>query len=709
MVKNCFTVILFVLLGMILGGCSDQPNQKPNKGLIVPNPDSASKPIKAGSDNDGTLSATETGTFIIDHVFGRVATELRPPRVSGENKEDDVIELNGKQPIVFNGVSPGQNTIAGVRFNLSYDEASAILSTAYTAGCGDYYGDYYLENLCMKWSSEEPRRLLRVLVLDGYLGQIEFPAPIGKVSMKAELGSVFTKDVGPLGEELLKKTYNKFFEKEEAYDCLATNKCQATIYNQYINWIMPNVTVVFSKDRKVLIQMIMDQEVQPGDFASPLDLVKAQINVEATGKILKLGDNWGTVQDNLSSEKNPVTLLETTSFRKDFVGMVARVNRKGIYSPEEFKVEIQEPTSEDIFNGFTVYSNYSQPIMINEKYVRVMYSNASGIDLKDGVPFWYDANQVKVELVKTKPSADEMLTVRMDRFGKNIEIQKNILTQLAALLKSEFESLSNKAVVSQRFTGLNAKQAPNKNMNVRTSYFDPGTGRGVFVYIGVSYNSAGFVYGVSLDEDPLTPSVMATLGTPVDVTTDDVAGISLGSSVKIDKIDRARNEAFVTVNGKSLRAEIDLFNSTSVSYEEGVSNLQNMVSLSAGGIFIGISPNTEINEKTTSLEGEIIYVSSSRNDKGITKLCGSDHIFKIGMTLQAFQRELREQIKLNMVPGGTACSVFSRPDEAGDGEARTFYFPDQKVKVYFDERALAGVAKYTTASSKDDKKDGGDQ
>ncbi len=712
MVKNYLSrlLFLFAFIGMTLGGCSDQPNQRLNKGQIIPNLNSPSGPVKIGSVGEGTLSSSSraSGAFIIDNVFGRTPTEIRPPRVSGENKEDDVIELNGKQPIVFNGVTPSQNTIAGIKFNMTYGEAEAILSTGYPEGCGDYYGDYYLENLCMKWSSEEPRRLLRVLVLDGYLGKIEFPAPIGSVSMKAELGTVFTPDMGELGEELLKKTYNKFFKEEEAYDCLETKKCQATVYNQYINWIMPNITVVFSKDRKVLVQMIMDQEVQPGDFASPLDLALAQINVESTGKILKLGETWGSVLSKLSSERATPTLLETTAFRKDFVGMVARVDRKGIYSPKDFDLDAQEPTGDDIFNGFTVYSNYTAPIMINEKFVRVV-QGSNEIQLKDGVPTWYEAGQVKVELVKNKPTSDEMLTVRMDKFGKNIEFQKSILTQLAALLKSEFESLSDKAIVSQRFTGLNAKQAPNRNMNVRTSYYDPATERGVFVYIGVGYNSASFVYSVSLDNDPLSPSVMATLSSPVDVTTTEVAGVELGAVVRIDQIDRARNEGFVSLDGKNLRAEINLRSSTSVSYEDGVTSLQQMVDFSIGGLFIGVAPRTEINEKTTSLEGEIIYISSSRNDRGITNLCDSDHVFKIGMTLNSFRNELRGVRRESFKKNKEVCQSFVKPDEAGDGEARVFYFPKQQVKVYFNERALAGIAKYQKPTAESDEKDGGNQ
>ena len=116
-------------------------------------------------------------------------TEIREPR-STDNSLDDKIEQNGKKPLVFDGSNPVQSSVAGVAFNMSYAEASEILSPSIAGGCGRS-GDYYRENLCLLWTSDEPRRLRQAVIFAGYLGSFEFPEPMGLQPPGAELRPIF--------------------------------------------------------------------------------------------------------------------------------------------------------------------------------------------------------------------------------------------------------------------------------------------------------------------------------------------------------------------------------------------------------------------------------------------------------------------------------------------------------------------------------------
>lgn len=674
--------ILFVVLSLFLVHCSDQPSQRPNKDQIIQNPDSPSTPILKPSEGDvgGLGLNNKSAVYIVDNVIGRQPTEIRDPRVDGENIEDDKIEENGKKPILFSGVNPRKSGVAGIDFGMSYDEASEVLSQPYVGACGSL-GDYYLENMCLLWSDEEPRRLRQVYMLDGYLGTFDFPEPIGTVPMKAELSKVFTEDMGPRGEEILKRTYNNFFKKEEAYNCLEEKVCQAVFYNDYINWIMPNLTVIFSKDRKVFIGLIINQDVAPGDFASPIDLVTGEIF--APQKTLALGDSWDAVLESISLQGSapPPSILEATAYRKDFVGVVTRIDRAGVYeNSENFDVNALEPQGSEPFTNYFVYANYNEAIKLNGKYVKVDY-----IANSDAVI------DVNLSLVDEKPAQENILNVRMPSLAENVEVQKNFIQKLGLLITDAFNEKYPNSVITQRIAGLNARQAPNRSYVIRTSHFDFASGRNSFVYVNLGYNTGNMSFGMSLDRSPLGQRIMKTMDKPVQAAGQDLAGYRLGQSVKITDIDRTKGEGFLEIDGERVRVSVALFSSVYTSFENGVTRHQKVAFVEGlGGASLGVYSNVEINQETTAIEGEIIYISSSLNPLGVEGLCGMEETFATGLTQQTFHKQLLNAVKNFKSP----CTTFVAHDKAGDGQANTYYFPEQGIKVYFSERVLVGVAKY---------------
>ncbi len=691
----CVFRLFIITLTTLMLGCSDQPKQIADRDAIVPNPASPSTPVT--QDEVDSFDGEEGKPVIIDNIIGREPTEIREPRVGENNSEDDKIEKNGKQPIVFDGINPLESSVAGVKFNSSYSDASEILSTPYVGACGGS-GDYYLENLCLLWSSEEPRRLRQALILDGYLGAINLPEPLGKVTMKAELQDVFKPEFGDLGEVLLQKTYNEFFGKESSYSCVETKECQALLYNDFINWILPNITIVFSKDRKVLVQMVINQDVQPGDFASPLDLVLGGINVKETGEMLMLGEKWGDVQAKLSRPANPAAFLETKAYRKDFVGSVARVQRAGIYNDvESFNLESKTESKEDIFSNFLVYSNYQAPIMLNGKYLVLRKDVEGKFKLK---LVSYEPTSVPLSTEISENSTEKTFTVRMDELAGDLKAQKEVLKDLARLMRKEFKSVSENSVVSQRFSGFHARPAANRRMVLRTSFYDFDKMKGLFVYTHVSVNSGSFLFSIALDNDPMSSVSMASVKESVDLTSNSLAGFRLGQKVKLIDIDRSRNEGFLSLGENTVRVELDLYASANVSYEEDSVSKQNIIEVSGvSGAVLGLSPLSSIDQDTTELEAELTYISSSLNDKGIKGVCGSDKLFKVGMTQRAFEKNLKKLVKeLKSENKNITCSPFVGPDQAGDGEARVVYFPNQGTRVYFSERVLTGVSKYKKAS-----------
>ena len=125
-----------------------------------------------------------------------------------------------------------------------------------------------------------------------------------------------------LGLDLIVKTYNKLFNEEEGYNCIEEQTCEAVIYNQYINWKLPNITLIFSKDRKVFTNMVINRDVTA--TVAPLDVLLGEMRFK-NGPSVTLGQTWSEAKNILNSKEEPSAIIETASYRKDYVGMILRV------------------------------------------------------------------------------------------------------------------------------------------------------------------------------------------------------------------------------------------------------------------------------------------------------------------------------------------------------------------------------------------------
>ena len=692
--KKIISCIL-IPISLVFSSCSDQPSQVSNQGQILPNPTSPSVALKDAVDVFSEGEEDDSKVYIPDHVYGRSPTEFRVPRVTG-NLLDDKIEQNGKKPLIFDGSNPSQSSFAGVTFNMSYAEASEILSPPIVGACGSL-GDYYRENLCLLWTPDEPRRLRQAYILGGYLGHFDFPQPIGKQPPGAELNQFFNDE---LGLDLVVKTYNKFFnkvEEEENYNCIDEQTCQVLKYNQYINWILPNMTLIFSKDRKVFVGMIINRDVTAK--VAPLDVLRGEMRFSDEVSVT-LGQTWSEVKNILNSKEEPPAIVETATYRKDYVGMVLRTERAGIYEGADvFDVNQVKPKGSEIINEIVVYSDYKEPIMINGKYVK--------IDL-DG------QDNLHVSLSSERPSNNEMFSVRMDKFAKKIELQKSLLMQLKDLIAKEvvkISSLDNSTFDStfgggrysrkiQRLFGLNARQAPNRRMSLQIDMYNPSTGQSITSIISIGYNSGGMVFKTIARRSPFEGIIFESTEKPVDFHSPKLAGFALGQEVTLKSIDRIKNEAFLEIDGKTTRVKINLYASDKVSYleNESVYTLQENIRVVSGlsGVKMALAPTHSIAQDTTQIEAEIIYLASGRNTFPIDNICqaqrDSSFIPKFGMSQREFLKGMRKKLQTK----AWSCSPFVEPDDDGDREASSVYFPNQKMgqKVFFSGRIVSGVVKY---------------
>ena len=797
-------IYIFIPISLVVSSCSDQPSQVSNQGQILPNPTS---PSPAPKDSLDTLSEDsskdedekDSKVYILDHVYGRLPTEIREPRIT-DNSLDDKIEQNGKKPLVFDGSNPVQSSVAGVAFNMSYAEASEILSPSIVGGCGGN-GDYYRENLCLLWTSDEPRRLRQAFVLDGYLGSFEFPEPMGLQPPKAELSQFFNDE---LGLDLIVKTYNKLFNEEEGYNCIEEQTCEAVIYNEYINWILPNITLIFSKDRKVFISMIINRDVTA--TVAPLDVLLGEMRFK-NGPSVTLGQTWSETKNILNSKEEPSAIIETASYRKDYVGMVLRVERPGVYEgADAFDVDQVEPKGSEIVNDIIVYSNYKESIMINGKYVNAVLKEEDGqekvhVFLSPNDPtekfkeleaqtakakakvekletqaakaeaeveeleteaaeveveeleaqtakakakvekletqaakaeaeveeLETEAAEVEVEeleaqTAKAKAKVKELeaqtakaraeaefkiLSVRMDRFARKIELQKSLLTQLRDLIQKELESDSTTSFskqYTQKLFGLNARQAPNRGMSLQTKVYDSAIGRSITSIISIRWNSGGMSFRTTASRSPFEGVIFESIKKPVNFHSSELAGFTLGQKVTLKSIDRIKDEAFLEINGKTARVKIDLYASDKVSYleNEGVYTLQENIRVVSGlsGVKMALAPIHSITQDTTQIQAEVIYLASTANTLPIENICQAQEVQEelsfipqFGMSQRDFLGGMRKRLRTQAWP---SCFPFVEPDNDGDREALSVYFPNQSTgqKVFFGGRILIGVVKY---------------
>ena len=312
---------------------------------------------------------------------------------------------------------------------------------------------------------------------------------------------------------------------------------------------------------------------------------------------------------------------------------------------------------------------------------------------------------------QTAKAKAKILSVRMDRFARKIELQKSLLTQLRDLIQKELESDSTTSFskqYTQRLFGLNARQAPNRSMSLQTKVYDSAIGRSITSIISIRWNSGGMSFRTTASRSPFEGVIFESIKKPVDFHSSKLAGFTLGQTVTLKSIDRIKNEAFLEINGKTTRVKINLYASDKVSYleNERVYTLQENIRVVSGlsGVKMALAPTHPITQDTTQIQAEVIYLASTENTLPIENICQAkkveekkvqkelSFIPQFGMSQRDFFGGMRERLKNQT----WSCKPFVEPDNNGDREPSSVYFPDQSTgqKVFFGDRILIGVVKY---------------
>jgi hypothetical protein len=234
-----FLISCLFLFSLNLISCSDQKDQLP-QGKGVPNPE-----VNTSAKNEGVSpSEVDDRVYIPGNEADRDPNTGFEPREGLDNERDNLTEANSKKPIVFDGENPNNSGLAGITFKTTLEDATKILSDPVEYDCGYFYD----EGMCITWQKDGTQKPTQMIIVKNYLGEIEMPAPIGKIRMGTDLTRFFQAN-DPVGKSVVEMLYRSFFKiADPNYSCIQDGKCEAREVEQAIIWRLPNIFFQLSKE-----------------------------------------------------------------------------------------------------------------------------------------------------------------------------------------------------------------------------------------------------------------------------------------------------------------------------------------------------------------------------------------------------------------------------------------------------------------------------
>jgi hypothetical protein len=706
MIRYVLASCLF-LFSLNLISCSDQKAQLP-KGQGVPNP-----VVNTSAQEEGvSFSEQDDRIYIPGNVTGRDPNTGFDPREGLDNERDNLTEVNSKQPIIFDGQNPNNSGLAGINFKTTLDDAALILSHPVEYDCGFYYE----EGMCIEWQKDGAQRPKQMIIVQNYLGEIELPAPIGKIRMGTDLKRYFQAN-DPVGKSVVEMLYRSFFKVADPnYSCIQDGKCEAREVETAIIWRLPNIFLQLSKDGgNQLFLILLENKFDSGILTSDFDLLNNSFS-EGSNTV-QLGQSWGDVK-TLGEVQDVESVIQTTNFRKDYDGVNAWVYRPDAFNSPSTTVSATTTSSspltpsfvapieaqdKDIFGGVSLFGSYPGKFKINGEYIKV--------NLQGDVKLSADPAETASEF-----SLKTQLPWLADNYNLQVKILKNLEIELS---KSLTAKLGSNIKTSVRFDGLESRPSANKWINFTIYYFaekTPTEFEAGFIFVGMSVRngylqvlkeisfdpfikttSDSFSQEISLAL-PVVPTVSAALANPAGVAAalpvDQVTslqGFNIGEEVELNRIDWLRSEANFIRNGESVRVSFEPRSYIRVSYLDNETEILNVWSVSGiSRMSLGLKPLDASPYGKSSIKFKISAVTSHLNPVGIRGLCGFDTLVVRDSSYYTIRTGLIDDIKNQK----SNCAFFGRGNNAEDGEYDQMFFPNQKIKLIFTEKLFTGVTIY---------------
>ncbi|MCB0392960.1 MAG: hypothetical protein KDD25_00280 [Bdellovibrionales bacterium] len=653
---------------------------------------------------------------------------------------------NSLKPIVY-----GEGA-SGITLKMELREAKDILSPPFYGPDSDGVAAYG-EGIVVDWRMNAPRVPEVIVVQTSYTGSLRLPEPYGDIRMQQSVGVFFGSD--PLGNDLIRDLYNKLEGADEKFDCLAARKCEVARSPDYFAFVLPKMIIFLSSDNKHnFFRAILREGFSPGKLANDFDLIRGEFlfaNEEGvlTGEKIGLGASWGELKEK--SEADSHTEVLSSLFLKQVEGVGIGITKS------QFDRDYKEPDGAEKVRIANVFGDYNN-VRIRGKLVEWIFAplgldvELRFVDEKSS-PGKSDTDKAVDQAAKAEAKANGeaeeddseeeealLLNTHFPARG-NVDAAKIAIRKLADLVSNEIAEelgLSDPKKASEfmtykRIKGLN-KTGPYKTFSAEIGYFSNRKLFGREFRISLSVNSGSLSYVAEDIVDPFASKVLPSRVLPIVVGKDDLGsgGYKLGDTLTITDIDEARNEATLFKGSKESRVGYVADSALAVAYMDTVGktgeSYQNQeVIYSPLGIRIGahmVQQGRDSNGRLVKLL-QVNSLTTEDNQGAVLNVCGipkfsvrfgakdsevESSIQEAVISANARREEVVEKVKANVAAGKSpgdglteedisffqfrGCKYFKPVDANGTSVTSALYFPEQRMKLFMEDRELVGVTIY---------------
>jgi len=669
------------------------------------------------------------------------------------DQKDALIRSNSLAPINYQEGGAGN-----INLRTTLEESLDILNLNYKLEDGRHV---YKEGLVVLWREDEPITPLFIQTLPSYQGTLDFGPSFPEDKRHRAMGSSFADQFSEGVQNILEdeKAINfitslyKFWENTEE-NCFEINKCQLfiTADDSLILALFPKMIIGFGNDQRKNLSVIRQlNDDNPGCFSKAFDLQTKTFfcGVANNSQItINLGDNYkkalqlSGINPDLSINYGKDVLLQITS--STYIG----------WARHNFEEKVKKIPDTSYLSYISTSANYSAHFMINQSLIKVTIGLDNQVELSldplvsDENPVWTMATvaEKKQTLASLKPNTF-YLSAQLPQLKDNYILQKNLVKALLDLLEqSEKNFYDNDVKTYTRFSGeYNDKQ----NLKATGLFISnsPAHKHPTLLEVVVSHSSGEVSITSILLNNPFAKQLVHNQA-PYDInkSASKINGFALGDKIYLRNIDIGASEAialYTTQDGKNLTALMEYKEDTyiNVAYNTGNNNnitFQKTEIISTTGAIFFINPTLqtkEINGEPYS-EYEINGIKSSSVYEGINNLCGIEGFdIKLGIYDRHFTETLEEkitqypstlphqitpekeanadtasnpedentdtannQIKTPPKAPFTGCSYIAPLDPLFASVKRSYFFPEHKLVIQFDDREASSIAIYKKPS-----------
>lgn len=658
-----------LLLSLLITSCSrgiDQVNTDGPKGQKKKNKDSVRMGVTPIENPALALVPYNTNVGQFENSVDTEADYLRA-------------NTNSKKDIIY-GVGA-----AGISFSNTMQEANDILSQpTFTVDDRGSIISGYNEGITVYYRKEEPKVPTIIWLDKNYLGELKVGGEIGNIRIQTDISKFFNDSDSKQGENFVKSFYNIVEAKADDYNCLETSKCSIKKFpdSPYYLYIIEKIMFLVSDDRKLVADMRLLNQQDAGDFLNSVDLLSGEFLIP-NKKNIKIGATKQYIDKNTSSAGF------TNTGSNDFALDLEQI-RLG-YSKSKYTRDYKTPEGSETLKYLVLYPSFTNTIetdggqRVNE--LRLGDKKlAVGRDVDNSI-YIATANQ-DVDLLALNL---EPLTLK-----PKIETDQQIsfLKSFIATVEAEIRINNNDLKLISRLSNLNDTRKE-KSYDIVINAINPNSGEGfhIFSSFDVQMSQFSYLYYGKMTTPNINKRVYKGLKQDIEITNTpltNLAGFSLIENLDITEIDKARDEATLTLAGDTVRISYEENGEDSIQYgiytdKEEVHQVIT-TAVSDFGVYFGIKKTSDnkfvITEiATSSLTGEIKdlcqYNSSIDNPKLSIGLSEDDFINKVMPKLS------------------NDCGINIYRSKDGAAVLETVYFPQSRLKLSFGNRELKTISIYT--------------